>query len=178
MRHSGPRTAGGRGDGGPGLACSFVQRRCEAGQGDGCDFCVRQFCLPCPSITDSTPRLAPGVTGSGARLVPAPSCLRRTLRWQEAPGCVSAQDDTATHGRDGPLRTPEGGKAGCLPSRGSQSESEPRLRPRGMTARPELGQGPATEGGSAAGSTQSVAPGVGATARPGVAPRKAPGDLS
>lgn len=35
--------------------------RCSAGQGDGCDVCVRQFHWPCPSITDSTPHLEPSL---------------------------------------------------------------------------------------------------------------------
>lgn len=49
---------------------------CEVGQGDGCDFCVRQFYVPCPSITDSTPHLVPRFTGGAAPgLV---SCLQRT----------------------------------------------------------------------------------------------------
>lgn len=115
-----------RGNGRPGwLLLRSAAGRCEVGQGDGCDFCVRQFYLPCPSITDSTPHLAPRFTGSGAVLVQAPSRLRTMVWWQEAPGYVDTQD-TATNwrarppgehpGRDGPpLGQQRGEKQGACP---------------------------------------------------------------
>lgn len=75
-------------------ACS---RWCSVGQGDGCDFCVRQFHLPCPSITDSTPHLAPSFTGGDGAGSGMLSWSAKDGVMAEAPGTGGAQNGHGTN---------------------------------------------------------------------------------